>query len=52
MNQGQAMAASQVQEFPVERVPTPEPAGIILFGSALILFFIFLRRRLPSSQPS
>jgi hypothetical protein len=48
-NEGPVTATGQIQEFLIP-VPTPEPGGIILFGTTLILVFIFLRRRLPLSQ--
>ena len=47
-NEGPVTPTGQVQEFLINPVSTPEPTGIVLFGTALIVVFFFLRRRLPS----
>jgi len=49
-NEGPVRATGQVQEFIIEPVPTPEPAGLVLLGTALIVVFVFFRRRIPSTK--
>jgi len=49
-NEGPVTTTGQVQESLIGPLTTPEPMGMILFGTALIVALIFLRRRLPSSE--